>query len=144
MARKQVRLDPAKIEAEAKAALDTMANLIEADAKANLIEADANAAEVPPAPPPVVIVPDAPPESMPDAPAAAPSATADEAPSTIPAPAYPKPVNTPYIQKRYRVMEDIRFALYGMTMNWRVGRMLDSNGYDITYLRSIGVKMQEV
>jgi hypothetical protein len=42
------------------------------------------------------------------------------------------------------VQEDIRFVYRGMTLNWREGRMLDGNGYDVAYLRSIGVKMTEV
>lgn len=128
MARKQVRLDPAKIEAEARAA-----------------EEATKAAEAPPEPPPVVIVPDAPPGSVPEPPDKAPPVPAVATPpaeAATPPPPAPKAPAAP--RKRYRVTEDRRFALYGMTMHWRAGRMLDPNGYDIAHLRAIGVKMEEV
>jgi hypothetical protein len=153
MARKQqVKLDPARIEAEAQASKEAEEAALIAMIKA---EEDAKAAEALPVPPPVVIIPDAPPESLEKPPvadpagappvpvAAIPQAAPVNPPPPAPKPA-PKPAPAPYVQKRYRVTEDRRFALNGMTQNWRAGRMLDSNGYDITYLRSIGVKMVEV
>jgi hypothetical protein len=148
MARKQVKLDPEKIEAETKAAKDAEEAALIALIKA---EEDAKAAEALPVPPPAVIIPDAPPESLEAPPAEAP-VTAPPAPVAAipqaapvnPTPPAPKPAPAPYVQKRWRVTEDKRFSYKGMSLDWRAGRMLDSNGYDITYLRSIGVKMVEV
>ena len=76
-----------------------------------------------------------------DAPAPPP---APVAPVPQPAPAAAKPAGAPAGRPKYVVTAPARVSVRGAVVDFKVGRVIDSAGYDVEMLRAHGVKLERV